>query len=251
MQTDTERAKAAGSLYLLIIVLGLSSEILLRGPLFHEGDPAATAAAILAAEGLLRLSVLADMAMATADVALAVLLLWLFRPVGPLLAALAVAFRLAQAAVIAANLLNLHGALLLLTTPGLAPDTAAAIAYGSLDLHRHGYDLGLVFFGVNALLMGVMILRSTGFPGWLGHLMTAAGLVYLAGSTLRFAAPHLAILFQPAYLVAVVAEVSFTILLLNGRVPVAPPAAPGHRSRFLVPNQDGARGRTRTGTPCG
>jgi hypothetical protein len=213
------QAQAAGLLYALIIVLGLTSEIVLRGPLFHEGDPAATAAAILGAEGRLRLSVLADMAMATADVALAVLLLWLFRPVGPLLAALAVAFRLAQAAVIAANLLNLHGALLVLTTPGLAPETAAAIAYGGLDLHRHGYDLGLVFFGVNALLMGVLILRATGFPRWLGHLMTAAGIVYLAGSTLRFAAPDAGLLFQPAYLVAVAAEVSFAVLLLRGRAP--------------------------------
>jgi hypothetical protein len=59
---------------------------------------------------------------------------------------------------------------------------------------------------VNALVIGVLILRSTGFPGWLGHLMTAAGVVYLAGSTLRFAAPDLGLLFQPAYLVAVVAR---------------------------------------------
>jgi hypothetical protein len=219
--STASQAKAAGLLYALIIVLGLSSEILLRGPLFHAGDPAATAAAVLGAEGLLRLSVLADMAMASADVALAVLLLWLFRPVDLLLAALAVAFRLAQAVVIAANLLNLHGALLVLKTPGLAPDTAAAIAYGSLDLHRHGYDLGLVFFGVNALLMGVLILRATGFPRWLGHLMTAAGIVYLSGSTLRFAAPDLGLMFQPAYVVAMVAEVSFAVLLLKGRLPAA------------------------------
>jgi hypothetical protein len=213
------QARTAGLLYTLIILLGLSSELLLRGPLFHEGDPAATAAAVLGAESLLRLSVLADMAMAAADVALAVLLLWLFRPVDPLLAALATAFRLAQAAVIAANLLNLHGALLVLATPGLAPDAAAALAYGGIDLHRHGYDLGLVFFGVNALLMGVLVLRATGFPRWLGHLLTAAGIVYLTGSTLRFAAPEIGVLFQPAYLVAVVAEVSFAVLLLKGGAP--------------------------------
>ena len=222
MQTDTiAQAKTAGLLYALIILLGLSSELLLRGPLFHEGDPAATAAAILGAEALLRLSVLADMAMAVADVALAVLLLWLFRVVDPLLAALAVAFRLAQAAVIAANLLNLHGSLLVLETPGMPPGPAAGLAYAGLDLHRHGYDLGLVFFGVNAVLMGALILRSTGFPRWLGHLMIAAGAVYLTGSALRFVAPDLGTVFQPAYLVAVVAEVSFAVLLLRGRVPKA------------------------------
>ena len=67
--------------------------------------------------------------------------------------------------------------------------------------------------------MGVLILRATGFPRWLGHLMTAAGIVYLAGSTLRFAAPDAGLLFQPAYLVAVAAEVSFAVLLLRGRAP--------------------------------
>ena len=47
-------ARLAGVLYLAIILLGLTSELALRGALLVPGDAAATAERILAAPGLLR-----------------------------------------------------------------------------------------------------------------------------------------------------------------------------------------------------
>ncbi|WP_439522968.1 DUF4386 family protein [Marivita sp.] len=35
-----------------------------------------------------------------------------------------------------------------------------ALALILLDLHGRGYDLGLVFFGVNSLIMGLLVWRS-------------------------------------------------------------------------------------------
>lgn len=215
-------AGIAGLLYLVIIVAGVWSEAVVRAPLLVAGDPAATAAAVHAALGGLRASIAADVAMLLADVALAVLLFQLLRAHGPVLAMLAMAFRLMQAAVLGANLLNLQAAVLLAedgVSSAMLGDAAAAALTLRLQAHAHGYDLGLVFFGVNAVITGVLLLRA----GWgpqvrglrmLGLGVLAAGVVYLTGSSLRLLAPDLSATFSPAYAVPLVAESAFCIWLL-------------------------------------
>lgn len=221
VQSDTYAprgmARVAGALYLAIILLGVWSEVVVRGGLVVPGDPAATAANIAAREGLFRLGFAADTVMALCDVGLAVLLCLIFLPVSRPLALAAAAFRLVQTAIIGANLLNQHAALLYLGGAGLDQDAGRALALVALEMQAHGYDLGLIFFGVNSLLTGVLLWRAGFFPRALGALMVAAGGVYLAGSYLLFLAPAAAEAFQPAYLVPLLAEASFCLwLLLRG-----------------------------------
>ncbi|MCA1285474.1 DUF4386 domain-containing protein [Salipiger bermudensis] len=211
-------ARLAGALYLLIILLGLTSEVALRGSLIMPGDAVATAEAILAQPGTLRLSLAADTVMALADVALAVLLYLLLRPVSGALALMAMVFRLVQAALIAMSLLFQYGALLILQGDG-APEAAML----ALELHGHGYDLGLVFFGVNSLLTGWLLVLSGFVPKLLGWLIAAAGVVYILGSAILFMAPAMADLFAPAYLLPVLSETAFCLwLLIRGLGPRAP-----------------------------
>ncbi|WP_315901560.1 DUF4386 domain-containing protein [Salipiger bermudensis] len=210
-------ARLAGALYLLIILLGLTSELALRGSLIIPSDAVATATAILASPGTLRLSLAADTVMALADVALAVLLYLLLRPVSAALALMAMVFRLVQAGLIAMSLLFQYGALLILQGDG-APEAALL----ALELHGHGYDLGLVFFGVNSLLTGWLLVVSGFVPKLLGWLIAAAGMVYFLGSALLFLAPPLAGPFAPAYLLPVLAETAFCLwLLIRGLGPRA------------------------------
>lgn len=206
-----QMARLAGALYLAIILLGLTSEVGLRGALLVPGDAQATAGRILAAPGLFRASFAADTLMALADVALAVLLYLLLRPVSAPVALMAMVFRLVQAGLIALSLLLFYGALLALESGGMA---AAETALLAVALHGHGYDLGLVFFGVNSLLTGWLLLRSGYVPRLLGWLLAAAGLVYVTGSALLFLAPALAEGFMPAYLLPVIAETAFCLWLL-------------------------------------
>lgn len=206
-------ALPAGALYLAIILLGMSSEIALRGPLIAPGDAAQTAANILANESAFRLSLLADLLMAMADVALAVLLCVLFWTISPLLALLATTFRLMQAATIAANLLTQQGALLLLTGP-MDPSEAAPLALHAMTLHAYGYDLGLAFFALNAMLVGLLLIRGRGFPSWLGLGMIGAGGVYAIGSGLRLLAPAFFDAFTPAYALPLLAETAMALWLL-------------------------------------
>ena len=221
---DTQRmARLAGLLYLVVIVTGLGAELALRGPLIDLGDAEATAAHIRAAPGTFRLALAADLAMALCDAGLAILLYLIFRAVAPGLALAAMVFRLIQTVLVAANLLALVTAWLVLTrADSLAGAPALALVF--LDLHGHGYDLGLVFFGVNSLLMGWLVSRSGVIARLFGAGLALAGLVYLIGSGLRFFAPDWAAAFAPAYAITILAEAAFCLRLLARPLAVTAPA---------------------------
>jgi hypothetical protein len=216
--SPVKAARLAGLLYLVIIVLGIAGEVLVRSSLIVQNDPGATAANIMAAGGLFRFGFVTDSVMFLSDVALAVLLFVLLRPVGPVLSLMAMVFRLAQTAVIAMNLLNYHAAGMLLGNPvygaAFGEREVQALALFRLDLHAHGYDLGLILFGVHCLLLGVLVVRSRYFPRFLGFLLMAAAVVYLVGSYTRFLFPEALDALAPIYLVAVVSEVSLCLWLL-------------------------------------
>jgi Domain of unknown function (DUF4386) len=210
-------ARTAGALYLVIIVAGIWSEMSVRVALIVPGDAAATAANVLASQGLFRASFIADTIMALSDVILAVLLYVIFRPVGPVLALSAMVLRLIQAGIIAVSLLHQHVALLLLTDAtysALDPASREALAALAIETHAHGYDLGLIFFALNCLALGRLIMISGYFPKWLGLLVGAAGIAYLIGSYTLFLAPDYAATVAPVYFVSIVAEVAFCLWLL-------------------------------------
>lgn len=208
--------RAAGLLYLVIIVAGLGAELGLRGPLIDLGDAQTTATAILAAPGQFRLAIAADLIMALCDAGLAILLYQIFRSVSPALALSAMVFRLIQTVLIAANLMAMQAAWLMISG-GIGVADAEALALIFLDLHGHGYDLGLVFFGVNSLIMGMLIWHSAFFPRVIGIGIATAGLVYLTGSVLKFFAPEISSAFAPAYGVTILAETALCLRLLLQR----------------------------------
>jgi hypothetical protein len=218
LNSPQAHARVAGVLYMVIIVLGLSAELFVRSGLIVWGDAAATAANISASPGAFRLGFLADSVMAICDVALAVLLFVLLKPVNATLALLAMVFRLTQTAVLALNLLNYYAALLLLEGKGFAaafdPAQLQSLSYLFLDLHAHGYDLGLLLFGVHCLLLGYLIIRARYFPKTIGIMIAAGGLVYLLGSYAHFLAPGYGSALVPLYAVPLVAELSLCLWLL-------------------------------------
>jgi hypothetical protein len=224
-------ARAAGVLYLVIIVFGLFSEVVVRSSLIVRGDAAATTANILASEGLFRIGFATDSIVFLSDAALAVLLYVVLAPVSKPLALVAAVFRLAQATVLGLNLLNHYAALLLLGGAGylsaFTADQLHALALLALDTHRHGYDLGLLFFGVHCLILGYLVVRSDSFPGILGVLLESAGVVYLVGSYTLFLLPDLAPRLAPIYVVALIAELAFCGWLLVKGVRLRPQALSG------------------------
>lgn len=217
MSYSTKLARFAGGLYLAIIVLGVWSDGLIRSSLIVAGDPIQTSTNLLAAPGSFRLSLAFDSIMVLCDVALAVALYFLLRAVSEMGAMLATAFRLVQAAILGVNLLNQHLALLLLTDEGLRsiePSSRKALSLLFAEAQGYGYDLGLLFFGVNCIVTGLLVFRSGFLPRLIGGLIFASGPVYLVGSYLSLFAPHLSNLFQAAYAVPLIGEVAFCLWLI-------------------------------------
>jgi len=218
--TPKTTARLAGLAYLVIIACGLFAEIGVRGMLMVPGDAEATAAAIAANAGRFRLGIAADLVMALADATLALLLYALMRPAGAGAALAATVFRLLQTSVIAAGLV-----LPVLALEWVAAGEAAQ-ALAALDAHALLYDLGLAFFAVTVVLTGWLLPRAGVIPRWIGGLLMASGPVYLTGTLLALLAPDPGNAFEPAYLLAVVAELSTALWLLFGRVGArATPAA--------------------------
>lgn len=211
-------ARTAGLLYLIIIVFGIFSEAFIRSSLIVTGDAAATAANILASQSLFRIGFAADSIMLLCDVAIAVLFYVLLKQVSNTLALSAAAFRLTQAAVLGFNLLNYYSALLLLN--GIGYSTAfdsnqiSELAMLFLDMHSHGYDLGLLFFALSNFILGYLVVKSDYFPKLLGYGLIAAAVVYLVGSFTRFLFPDYISLVQPVYIIPLIAELSFCLWLL-------------------------------------
>ena len=207
------QARIAGCLYVVIILCGMSAELIFRGPLLAPGTAEGVLAAILAAPGLLRGAILLDVGMIVADVALAILLYRLLRLVSEPVALAAMVFRLMQAAVIAASLLALVAVDALALRGGGAE---AGLVRGLMEVHGIGYDLGLILFAANTGLTAWLLARSGWVPRALPWLLAATALVYVTGSVTRIAAPDWNALVQPAYGVALIAESWFALVLLFG-----------------------------------
>jgi hypothetical protein len=213
-------ARITGVLYVLIFVTAGFSEGFVRATLVVPGDASATAANILASEGLFRLGVVSDLIAFGTDAVVAVLLYVLLRPVSRTAALVAASLRLvAHPAIASINMLNQFMALQVLSgAPYLSafdPEQLHALALLFLTAHGYGYLIGGVFFGLHLLVLGYLLYRSELFPAILGGLIALAALGYLIESFTFFLAPT----YEPVasiivVVTAVVGEMALALYLI-------------------------------------
>jgi hypothetical protein len=213
------KARLAGALYVISAVpAGFSVYVFLK--LVVRGDPAATAANILGAEGLFRLGFVADTVGILFFVGAVLFLYELFKPVNRSLALLMLLFSLIASTIQALDCLGDLTALVLLkggtSLTALPVDQARALALVFLRLHPLTYDLALVFFGSSTLLMGYLILRSTFLPRMLGVLITIDAAGYLTFGFATFLSPPFAAHLYPylPFLTAFLGEPPLMLWLL-------------------------------------
>ncbi len=197
------QARLAGLLYLGIILCGISAEVLRLG-FPWDAVSENTARDLLR----LRVSVALDVVMGLCDAGVGVLLFLLFRSLSLPLALGALVFRLIQTAMIGAGLS-------LLVAVAQFAETSPDLAAGFGEMHRTSYDLALIFFGVSTLLNGRLVILSGWYPRLLGPVLLAAGVVYLAGGAIVLLAPQLSDMFAPVYVIPLLAELFFCLVLLT------------------------------------
>jgi len=211
-------ARIAGVLYLMIIVIGFSSEFFVRDKLVMAGDVTATANNIASSESLWRTSIACELILLVCAVALTLIFYVLLRPVNKSLALLAVLFNIVEFPIEAVSKLCLLAALFFSGSAdylkAFEPRQLHALVKISLKLHDYGFGIDLVFFGFACLVYGYLLFRSGFFPRTLGVLMAIAGLSYLANSFTLILAPAYAGRISPILVLALIGELSLCLWLM-------------------------------------
>jgi hypothetical protein len=211
-------ARIGGVLYLMIIVIGFSSEFFVRDKLVVSGDVTATANNILASESLWRITIAGELILLVCSVALAMILYVLLRPVNQNLALLAVFFNLVEFPIEAISKLCLFAALFLSGDTdylkAFEPHQLHALVKISLKVHDYGFGIDLVFFGCACLVYGYLLFRSGYFPRTIGVLMAIAGLSYLTNSFTLILAPKYVRTILPILMLALIGELSLCLWLM-------------------------------------
>lgn len=213
-------ARIAGLLYLFIIVAAGFGELFVRDRLIQWGDAAATGKNILGSEQLFRVGLAGEMLTCVCDVALAMLLYVLLKPVSKHLSLLAAFFRLTFVGIYGVSKLFEIAALVALgsadTLEALSPPQLQDLAYVSLRVHSFGYGASLLFFGSCCILFGHLIHKSGYLPRLLGILLAIAGYGYIVFSVAQMVSPAFAARFLFPWIIpiAFVAESGLALWLV-------------------------------------
>jgi hypothetical protein len=92
------------------------------------------------------------------------------------------------------------------------PEQLHVLAYLSNRSHTYGFNISLIFFGFECLVLGYLVFKSRFLPKVLGILMQLAGACYLTNSFALLLAPNLVnvAMLVPAF----VAELALALWLL-------------------------------------
>ncbi len=159
------RADVAGVLYLTSILLG-GAAAFVRWRLVVPDDAAATATNVLTHQPLFRALLAADLISVSCYAAVTWLFYEMFKLVNKRLSMLTAFFGLVSCAIAAADSLFHVAALAVLRGAQylnlLVVQPLPALALMFLRLRTQAYDIGLVFLGLDCLLMGYLIFMSGG-----------------------------------------------------------------------------------------
>lgn len=179
LNSPQKTARVAAFVFLIIFVLGMSSELFIRPAMIVPGDPAATVRSIAASEALFRLSLVSDLIRQTLLMLLPLILYKLLKLVDKTIASLMVLFYLVCVPISMLNELD-HLAVLLLSSgagylAAFKADQLNALVMFFLDLRKYGTFIPQ-FLSFWLLLLGYLVFKSGFLPRILGILLMLGGL---------------------------------------------------------------------------
>jgi hypothetical protein len=186
MTTMRTTARITGALYLGIALSGAIGFLLIRPRLYAVGDPATTAANLVAQEPLARVGIALELALVLTQALAAVWFYRLFRTVDAFAAGCIAAFGLVNAVAILGSATLLTSAL----TVALDPVADAATAPHLMYVVGDGvWAVTNLFFGLWLIPMGYCALRA-GMPRPLGWILMGGGVGYVVNAFVMCAVPN-------------------------------------------------------------
>ena len=180
VMTSRSLGRTAGLLYLAIIASGIFAELAVRGRLIDVGNAESTARNILAHQSFYGMGIVADLLMVACDLALSAMLYTLFASYSRVGALAMTLLRLTPVGMLAVK--SLFAAAVVPILSGRIPLDAFSLAQREdiallmLRLHDQLYSLAMVFFGLNLLALGLLIIRSGLVPRMIGLFLIIGGL---------------------------------------------------------------------------
>lgn len=200
MNNTKNIARLAGVLYLLVAVFGLFAQMYVLNTVYVPGDAAVTARNIVDHATLVRLGVVADLAMAVSFVFLGMTFYKLFKHVNKDVAAALATFVAIGTGMILVYLLSQFAALLVATDPSyataLGTDGSDALALLLMDMRTYGSASAGIPFGLWMLPLGYLAFTSGMFPRALGVVLVIGSFGYLINSLIVFLLPDLGATFS-------------------------------------------------------
>lgn len=176
-------ARITGVFYLLTILTGIFAQVFVSERLVVSDDAAASATNILTNKDLFQLGFTVYLIEMACQIAMTALLYVLLKPAGKSLSLLAAYLGLAGCVIKTLSRVFYIAPLFILGgSPSLnvfSTEQLQALSLVSLTINDQGAAIALVFFGFATLLKGLLILRSTFLPRFLGVLSLLGGLGWL------------------------------------------------------------------------
>ncbi|HYF63467.1 MAG TPA: DUF4386 domain-containing protein [Herpetosiphonaceae bacterium] len=171
VRAQNTAARLAGVMYLFTMVTAIASSVV-RSRLIVSDDSDATAAKILASEGLFRLSIAGDLLTFACIAVLALGLYLALRTVSKPLALLGLFWRLAEATLMFALPLGSLFALRLLSgaQSGLEAGQARGLALAALNAYGSAFEACMILLGLGSIVFNYLFYVSGAIPrvlaGW-------------------------------------------------------------------------------------
>ena len=215
MSSVQRYARAAGIMFLISFVAGSFGEFYVPSKLIVAGNAAATVSNIVDHEMLFRLGFAGYLLEALCDVALALVLYVLLKPVHRNLALLSAFFGLLSTALFAVCEMLFFCAPFLVKNPVFAQsftrEQLDALVYFFVRVYASGAALFMVFYGSASLIRGYLIYRSGYIPRFIGVLFGLVGIAFIVKNFTLVLAPAYSwdLLLAPAPIAVLVLTVWF------------------------------------------
>jgi hypothetical protein len=210
--TQSRSARIAGLLYLLIIIFGVTAE-LLRQSIIVPGDASATAINLMNNEGVWKLSIMVDIIGFSSFALLPFAFYRVFSTVNKNLAMLVIIFILVSIPISVTAWTYQYGALELVGSP--------AMVMHNIETYVAFVHAATVFHGLWLFPLGILVYNSGYFPRFWGILLMLGCFGFLIDASQYFLLPNLEVITYPGSLISVIAEFGFCgwLLVKGAKIP--------------------------------
>ena len=219
MNTNKKTARMAGFLYLIYIVISISSDVIGRSKLIVFGDAAATAQNIMASEWQFRIiGFMGDLVSAVLFLLTAWALYVLLKPVNKNIALLFLLLNLGGVAIQCFSDLFLYANLLLLSGADylkvFQADQLQALAMLFQYLRENGFMMAQIFYGAWLFPLGYLVFKSGFLPRILGIVLMIHCVAWLVNFLQFFLFPGYEVIHYLTYPLGFISEFGLTLWLL-------------------------------------